>query len=122
MLSEVKASARQAIHDALGEPASYLDKNLGVAVPTEEQRAAGLRLTIRWHNKLKILGERNSADAGIIEGINRIVFNKPQLDALGITPIRLGILDVPGMGMKFRLEYHEEADGPINDYWTVVQL
>jgi hypothetical protein len=35
---------------------------------------------------------------------------------------RLGTVTIPGYGKSFRLDYHEEPDGPLNDYWSVVEL
>jgi hypothetical protein len=73
MLSEIKAQARAALHSAMAEPASYSFS--GDTYPTVEQIEAGLSLTVRWHNKMRIQGERDSSDVGILEGINRLVFN-----------------------------------------------
>jgi hypothetical protein len=123
MISGYKTLARAALHDAMAEPASYSDDTPGaITYPTPEQTEAGLSLTVRWHNKMRIVGERSQDDAGIIEGINRLVFQKPQLEALGITLKRVGVVTIPGLEKAFRLEYHEESDGPLNDYWTVVEL
>jgi hypothetical protein len=119
-LSEIKAQARQALHGAMGEPVSYSFG--GVTYPTDEQIAAGLSLTARWHNKMRIQGERDSSDVGILEGINRLVFNTDNLAALGLTLERLGEVTVPGYGKSFRLDQHEEPDGPFNDYWSVIEL
>lgn len=119
-LSEIKSQARQALHGAMGEPVTYSFG--GVTYPTADQIEAGLSLTARWHNKMRIQGERDSSDVGILEGINRLVFNTDQLDVLGLTLTRLGTVDVPGYGKSFRLDQHEEPDGPFNDYWSVIEL
>jgi hypothetical protein len=119
-LSEIKAQARAALHSAMAEPASYSFG--GITYPTPEQIEAGLSLTVRWHNKMKITGERDSSDVGILEGINRLVFNTDELAALGLTLTRLGVVTIPGYGKSFRLDAHEEPDGPLNDYWSVVEL
>jgi hypothetical protein len=120
MLSEIKAQARAALHGAMAESASYSFN--GETFPTDEQIAAGLSLTVRWHNKMKIQGERDSSDVGVLEGINRLVFNIDNLAELGLTMQRLGTVTIPGYGKSFRLDYHEEPDGPLNDYWSVVEL
>lgn len=119
-LSEIKATARAALHGAMAEPASYSFG--GITYPTNDQIEAGLSLTVRWHNKMRIQGERDSSDVGILEGINRLVFNTDELAALGLTLTRLGVVDVPGYDKSFRLDHHEEPDGPLNDYWSVVEL
>lgn len=121
MLSEYKAQARAALHDAMAEPASYTSPE-GTVHPSAEQIEAGLSLTVRWHNKIKIIGENEQSDAAILEGINRLVFQAPQLEALGLVLKRSGIVDVPGYGKRFRLEYKEEEDGPLNVYWSVIEL
>jgi hypothetical protein len=122
-LSAIKTQARAALHGAMAEPATYTAPGVGGATyPTPEQIDAGLSLTVRWHNKMKITGERDSSDVGILEGINRLVFNTENLDALGLTMARLGIIEIPGYGKRFRLDAHEEPDGPLNDYWSVVEL
>lgn len=121
MLSELKTQARAALHGAMAEPASYSFGG-GDPVPTPEQIEAGLNLTVRWHNKMRIQGERDSSDVGIIEGINRLVFNTDNLAALDLTLERLGVVTIPGYGKSFRLDQHDEPDGPLNDYWSVIEL
>jgi hypothetical protein len=104
----------------MAEPASYSFG--GVTYPTEEQSDAGLSLTVRWHTKMKIVGERTSDDVGIMEGVNRLVFNQPELDALGLTLTRLGVITIPAYDKQLRLDHREESDGPINAYWSVIEL
>lgn len=115
-----KAQAREALHSALANPATYTRG--GATFPTPEQTEAGLALTVRWHNKLKIIGERGADDAGVIEGINRLVFNSAELEALGLTLERLGVVTVAGLNKSWRLDYAEESDGPLNVYWSVIEL
>jgi hypothetical protein len=119
-LSEIKTQARDALHGAMAESASYSFG--GVTYPTDAQIAAGLSLTVRWHNKMRIAGERTSDDAGILEGINRLIFNTENLAALGLTLDRLGTVVIPGYSKSFRLDYEEEPDGPLNTYWSVIEL
>jgi hypothetical protein len=124
MISAYKTQARTALHEAMSEPASYTaPQNAGGAVtPTPEQIEAGLSLTVRWHHKLKIVGENVQADAGIIEGVNRLVFQQPNLDELGLTLAKHGVVTIPGFSKQLRLDYHEESDGPLNVYWSVIEL
>ncbi|HLP70323.1 MAG TPA: hypothetical protein VK181_22685 [Rhizobium sp.] len=120
--AEYKMEARAALHEALANPAVYTRS--AVTVPSQEQLDAGLALTVRWHNRnrTRILGERTNDDAGIVEGINRLVFNTDELDALGLVPERNAVVEVPGLGKSFRLDYREESDGPLNVYWSVIEL
>lgn len=122
MISQYKTLARTALHAAMAEPASYTAPGGGAVTPSPEQIEAGLGLTVRWHNKMRIVGERSSDDAGVLEGVNRLVFNVAELEALGLTLQKHGIVDIPGLTKSLRLDYHEESDGPINDYWSVIEL
>lgn len=118
--AEYKVEARSALHAALANPAVYTRNAL--TVPSQEQLDAGLALTVRWHNRSRIIGERTSDDAGIVEGINRLVFNSDELDALGLVPERNATVEVPSLGKRFRLDYREDSDGPLNVYWSVIEL
>lgn len=120
-LSEIKAQARAALHGAMAEPASYSFGG-GDPVPSPEQLEAGLSLTVRWHTKMRIVGERNSTDTGLIEGVNRLIFNTDELAALGLTLERKGVVTIPGYAKQLRLDSHEDSDGPLNDYWGVIEL
>lgn len=115
-----KAQAREALHSALANSATYTRG--GATFPSAEQTEAGLSLTARWHNKLKIIGERGADDVGVIEGINRLVFSDAELAALGLTLERGGIVTVAGLNKSWRLDYREEPDGPQNVYWSVIEL
>lgn len=117
----LKVSSRQSLHAAMANPATY-QRGGDPVYPTAEQTEAGLKLTVRWHNKMRIVGERSSDDAGVLEGVNRLVFNLPELEALGLTLEKHGIVEIPDLNKRLRLDYHEEADGPINDYWSVIEL
>ncbi len=122
-LSEIKAQARQALHGAMAEPASYLAPGVGGATyPSEEDIESGLSLTVRWHTKMKIVGERDSTDVGFLEGVNRLVFSQADLDALGLTLERKGVVTIPGYEKSLRLDHLEESDGPLNVYWSVIEL
>jgi hypothetical protein len=41
------------------------------------------------------------------------------LAELGLTLERSGPSPFPGYNKTFRLDHHEEPDGPLNDYWSV---
>lgn len=122
-LSEIKAQARTALHGAMAEPASYLAPGVGgETYPSVEQIEAGLSLTVRWHTKMKITGERDSSDVGLLEGVNRLIFSDDNLAALGLTLTRLGVITIPGYSKSLRLDHPEESDGPLNVYWSVIEL
>lgn len=125
-LSAIKMQARQALHSAMAEPASYSPPKPLPGDPTEYPTAgqieAGLSLTVRWHNKMRIVGERSSLDTGIIEGVNRLIFSVDELGALGLTLKRGGVVTIPGYGKQLRLDSKEDDDGPHNVYWGVIEL
>jgi hypothetical protein len=123
MMEEYKRQARAALHDAMSASASYTPPGVGAeAVPSPEQIEAGLSLKVRWHNRMRISGERNADDVAILEGVNRLVFNVENLEELGLTLEARGILEIAGYSKSFRLDYQEESDGPLNIYWTVIAL
>lgn len=120
MLSGIKAQARAALHAAMAEPVSY--SRGGLTYPTADQTLAGLSLTARWHTKVQVSGERFKEDTAFLEGVNKLVFNTDELAALGLTLQRGGHVDFPGYGKSFRLDQPEEPDGPLNEYWSVIEL
>jgi hypothetical protein len=109
----LKSRSRQALHDALAVPADYIDEDL--VMPAE--------LTVRWHNKINRF---NSADelglAEYIEGIDRVIFNIPQLEAQGVV-LKAGgevTLTHPAFeGAVLVLSAKEPQVGPIEEIWLV---
>ena len=123
MIGEWKTQARRALHGAMAESASYTPPDGSETYPTQAQKDAGLSLTVRWHTKQRIIGERFSEDAAIMEGVNRLIFNREELAALGIDELeRLGTITIPSYGKQFRLDTDEGNDGPVTSYWGVVSL
>lgn len=102
--------------------ASYVAEEGADPVPSPEQIEAGLSLKVRWHNRIKIVGERTSDDAAILEGVNRLIFNSDNLAELGLTLEQYGEVEIAGYDKKFRLDYLEATDGPLNVYWSVIEL
>lgn len=119
-LVDLKAQARAALHGAMAVPASYSYD--GDTFPTAEQLDAGLKLTARWHMKMKISGERSSDDVAFLEGVNRLIFNADELAALGLTLEQNGEVTIPGYAKTLRLDQREDDDGPANVYWSVIEL
>lgn len=112
LIGEIKAASRQALHESLAADAFYTH-NAHTDVP----------ITVRWHNKLARAGALEGGfDVEIIQGIDRLVFNEPELVLKNITLQRGAVVRVPELGdATFRLDVEEERDGPINIYWTVVR-
>lgn len=118
-MSDIKKDARSAIHDRMAEPCIYQDRDLG-AIPTPEQSAVGLSLSARFKSKLKV-GSAESDGVSILEGVESLIFNQPQLDALALELESGTVVEFPGYGISFRLDQEMDADGPLNVYWTVTR-
>jgi hypothetical protein len=119
-ISDIKSKARRAIHRVHGEPCTYTAPG-GAAIPSAEQIADGLTLTARFATKLKTFTPESDAMM-ILEGVERVIFNQEQLDALGLTPENAAVLDFPGFGITLHLDQEMDIDGPIDRPWTVTRV
>jgi hypothetical protein len=112
----LKAQARRAVHDTLAVDAVYEDAHLPEPV--------GLR--VRWHNKISRFGDiENIGYSEIIEGINRVIFDREELNEKGIMLRRGGrvTLTAPQYeGAVLVLDSQEPHSGPINLTWLVSAL
>lgn len=116
-IADHKTEARQAIHDRLAVSAIYERGSTRVEDTPE------LRFTVRWHNKIAHMGAiEGGFDATIIDGINRLVFNDPQLTALGLELRKGGRVTIPAWAASFELDSEEPMDGPLNRYWAVARV
>ena len=117
-LSAIKNDARLALHGRMGEPCTY---SFGIDVyPTEEQVAAGLELTARFHTKAKL--HMSDADGPtIMEPIEKLVFNMSQLEALALVLEQGAEVHFPGYDITVILDQPLDGDGPQNVYWTVTR-
>lgn len=118
-LAEIKAQARSSLHAEMSVPASYESADGLTALAVNDG------LTVRWHYKLSKPGQlEGNFDAVIVEGIDRLVFQQPQLDTLGVTLGRGDIVRVPAYGptAAWELDNEEETDGPLNRYWAVTRV
>jgi hypothetical protein len=118
-MSDIKIAARNSLHARLAEPCTYEDRATPVT-PSVEQSAEGLILTVRFAMKTRIASAESDA-VSIMENIERLIFNQPQLDALGLELDVGGVVSVPGYEINFILDQPIDPDGPINVYWTVVR-
>jgi len=118
-IAEIKSQARQALHDRAAFSAIYSDEVIDEPVPTSEQTLAGLALTVRWMNKISVQAAEGQQGSMILEGVDRVCFNQPQLTALGLTLLRNAVVECPDQGATFRLDQREPDDGPLNVYWSV---
>jgi hypothetical protein len=108
-----KARVRQIVHNTLAVPASYLDDTLDEAVS----------INVRWHDKINRLGNlENMGWAEQIDGIDRIIFNLPEVTSKGLTLQQKGVVTLtnPLYGStSFTLEAQEPIIGPIEVIWIV---
>lgn len=105
----IKAQARQTVHDVLSVPALY-SFNGGEQVP----------LTVTHRDRNSQVGD-NGEYAGVLTGVDRIKFNRPQLAAASLTLKRNGLVEIPSEGFTYALDQEEPALGSINVYWSVVR-
>jgi hypothetical protein len=118
-MSAIKANAREKLHAALAEPCTYRDRATPLT-PSVEQSAGGLALTVRFGTKAKVTSPESDG-LSIMENIEKLIFNQPQLTALGLELDSGGEVDIPGYGITLQLDQPLDPDGPVNVYWTVVR-
>lgn len=122
--SSIKASTRRAVHDTFKVRALYQDRTMPQPVS----------VSIRWHNKIGIIGqETNQGYAEVIEGVDRIIFNREELaktlystgTGLPVTPIKGGtvtLLDDYYNRAVLCLDSREPIVGPVDEVWNVVRV
>lgn len=117
-MADIKAAARAAIHERAAEPCIHT-RGADI-VPTAEQLAAGLILSVRFKMKMK-LASAESDGVSILENIESVIFRQTQLDDLGLSLNHNDEIAIPGYGITFILDQEMDGDGPQNVYWTVVR-
>jgi hypothetical protein len=111
--AETKAEIRQAVHDVLKVDAAV------VVAPGDEP----LDITVRWHDKINRFGNlENAGWAQTVEGIDRLIFNRPELTSKGIVLSSNSIVTLNAAGDKFQLDVKEPPNGPIEEIWVVVRI
>lgn len=109
----LKSRVRQIVHDTMGMDAEYSHPDYpGVA-----------QLRVRWHNKIARTGDL--LDIGyseVVEGINRVIFNEPELVQKSVTLRRGGrvrLLSPHMRGAVLILDTLEPRVGPIETIWLI---
>lgn len=106
-----KSQARNTLHATMSVAATYWDDE---TEPTD--------ITVRWHNRLRLNGAAGGEfDVSILEGIDRLVFNDPELTSKGIVLDEdSGYVRIPAYGNAlFKVGAMEPSDGPVNIYHRV---
>lgn len=114
-LAEIKAAARLALHGAMAVPATYTG-------PQDD--ALPRPVTVRWHNKLAPALSIEQGGAGVVTGVERLIFSSVELakPSDGGDPIELernGHVLIPGENLDVVLDNEGNPDGPQNVYWSV---
>lgn len=105
----IRARARQGVHDTFAAPVSY------------EYQGVVTELTARWSNRLAVGGNGDIGDyASVLEGIDRLVFNTPQLVSAGIALRKNAKVTFVDYGKSFTLDTPLPTNGPLHQYWLVV--
>lgn len=110
---EIKALARQAVHDTMSLPGLYQDDSL--AEPVE--------LRVRFHTKIHRVGDMiDQGWAEVVEGVNRLILNKSELDEKGVLPVRGATVTLTAPGFEnivLVLHVREPDSGPVEMVWEV---
>lgn len=113
-----KLLVRTRVHETLAVQAFYLDDSM----------SAETEITARLHSRVsKPFGNLydGAGFAEVIDGIDRIVFQTPTLDILGVpfTPVKNAVVRFPTLigGLSFNLDIRDPPTGPAEEIWTVTR-
>lgn len=117
---DLKTKARRSVHNAFAVPCILT--NGDGSFPT----------VARLHTRMQLGGDIASEGyASIIEGVNRVVFNREQLAALdgglGVVPARgdqvvFTNYIATGMDLALELDARDTYEGPIDERWAVADF
>lgn len=117
-LVQLKAEVRNIVHDIMASSAEYV----APGIPTPK----AVPLGVRFHTKIQAFGDAGSTGyAEFIEGITRLVFNREELDRLGVNLKANGFIMLTHpewRNAKFRLDAREPFEGPVEEVWHVVYV
>jgi len=107
----LRTQARRDIFRAFTVKATYGDS---VADPPVE-------LAVNWHSRFGLpVGDLAGSDyAGVLESIDRLVFDRAELTEKGLTLRRGGKVSLTDYGYSFTLDVREPTSGPVREIWTV---
>lgn len=109
----IKAEVRSIVHETMAIPAVYTDGQCG--------DSASLR--VRFHSKINRFGDLTEQGwAEIVEGVNRLIFDKRELDEQGVVLRSGGQVTLQARGFEnivLVLHVREPEEGPINVVWQV---
>ncbi|ECH9559507.1 hypothetical protein ZT45_20930 [Salmonella enterica subsp. enterica] len=112
----IKAKARRDVHASLSVAARY--ENYAQDVIVDD-------ISVRWHNKIAIMGDlENGGYANVIEGIERIIFMRDELNAKGIMLSEGDSIIMTAEGCenaRLVLKTQEPIVGPVEIVWQVAR-
>lgn len=121
--ASLKASTRRAVHDTFKVNALYQDAFM----------SQPLAVSVRWHNKIGVVGQdTNDGYAEVIEGVDRLIFNREELQRLAhvtdnnqpLYPTKGGkvkLTDPLFNGAVLVLDTKEPTTGPVDEVWNVTR-
>lgn len=114
--AEIKAKARRDVHASLSVSARYESYSQEVVVDD---------LSVRWHNKQQLVGDMdNGGYAQMIEGIERVIFLRSELQAKGVEVEEGDTLIITAVGydnVALVLKTREPIVGPEEVIWQVAR-
>lgn len=107
----LKARTRRIVHSTFSGDSTYQDDFL----------VDPITLNVRWHNKIQVVGDLESGGyAETIEGIERIIFDREELQEKGVLLNHAGLV-IMADGTRLRLQSQEPIVGPIEVIWQVAR-
>jgi hypothetical protein len=113
---DIKAMTRRQVHATFAVPCVLTTGDGSFSV------------TARLHGKQMVGGDIESQGYSVtIEGVFRVVFNREELIALLLKPVRGDQVVFPdyigpGQDMAVELDARDEYDGPIDEKWSVASF
>ena len=112
-LAEIKAKARQIVHQTFGITAEYWYKDPAAITP----------LRVRWHSKLTAVGDLSGDGFPVtLDTIDRVIFNMDELAEKGVKIARGGKLKITAKnygGQVLIIDSQHPTRGPAEEIWQV---
>lgn len=107
----LRTQARRDIFRAFTVRATYSDGGAGEPV----------ELAVNWHSRFGLpVGDLAGSDySGVLETIDRLVFDRAELVEKGLALRRGGRVALTDYGYSFTLDVREPNSGPVREIWTV---
>ena len=111
--AKAKASLHQTVHTVLGVGAHFKYNSSSVGIP----------IKARPHSRLVQQGQIENVGAEVIEGIEQVVFNSPELREIGIVPARGNIVSFDHVpGYELMLDFRLPTQSAIEEIWAVIRV